>query len=391
MDSPDGLLVNRDPFSTDLEEARRDLREFEIGKRSLASSQFSVAQKVAMHSERITQLDDEIKSVKSKSGLATRQDFRAALHAKREYLGQKKSLETLLVNTIGKKVKERQMAVWDAEITRRLAAIPAEASNVVWDPERVGELESEIKELKTSAEQTHSALSLGRRELWDLELEISQAAILDQGKIVCRTMSDLRSIADALATFAEGVEHRMENARIALEIFEKIEAEEKSRVVELFGSKRPVSAYFREMTDGQYEAVTFDLESNEITVRDDSGNLITADNLSGGAFDQLYLAIRLSMAEAIMGEEPGFLILDDPFVKSDYARLKHQMKVLKKVTRAGWQVMYFSAKKEVLDLLERDIAAESVQLIRMDDAVSEAPVRSTVRPAMPENLDLFPN
>jgi len=56
--------------------------------------------------------------------------------------------------------------------------------------------------------------------------------------------------------------------------------------------------------------------------------------------------------------------MDDPFVKADPDRLKIQVDALKKITKLGWQVLYFSAKGVIYDALKRDIERGTVKYIK---------------------------
>ncbi len=84
--------------------------------------------------------------------------------------------------------------------------------------------------------------------------------------------------------------------------------------------------------------------------------------LSGGAYDQLYLTIRISLAEKLLDEEKGFFILDDPFLKSDTERLRRQMELLLDLSQQGWQILYFTAKDEVKNTLQKYIDVGQVAL-----------------------------
>ena len=44
--------------------------------------------------------------------------------------------------------------------------------------------------------------------------------------------------------------------------------------------------------------------------------------------------------------------MDDPFLKSDQKRLENQLEILLKMAKQGWQIIYFSAKNEVIDYLK---------------------------------------
>jgi exonuclease SbcC len=87
--------------------------------------------------------------------------------------------------------------------------------------------------------------------------------------------------------------------------------------------------------------------------------------LSAGTYDQLYLTIRLGLGEQLLKGNKGFFIMDDPFVKSDMDRLKKQIKLLKKISKTGWQIIYFTAKEEVKELFERDIKNNKISFFQL--------------------------
>ena len=90
-----------------------------------------------------------------------------------------------------------------------------------------------------------------------------------------------------------------------------------------------------------------------------------AEKLSGGTYDQLYFSIRLALGEKLLKGKKGFFIMDDPFVKADLDRVQRQIEMLKKISKLGWQVIYFSAKKEIKDVLKEDIDHSAVNYIQL--------------------------
>ncbi|MCK4805217.1 MAG: hypothetical protein KAT88_11690, partial [Spirochaetes bacterium] len=62
-------------------------------------------------------------------------------------------------------------------------------------------------------------------------------------------------------------------------------------------------------------------------------------------------------------------IMDDPFIKADTERLKRQLETLRKISGWGWQILYFSAKGEVKDLLKTGIAAEEIDYVELPGTV----------------------
>ena len=141
--------------------------------------------------------------------------------------------------------------------------------------------------------------------------------------------------------------------------------EEKERVTELFGTDSAVSEYFREITDGLYQNVVFNQRTGEIEVKRKDDLLLKAKNLSAGAYDQLYLSIRLSLGEKLLKDNKGFFIMDDPFVKADPDRLKKQLGMLRKISQSGWQIIYFSAKAEIKEALEEDIRKGAINIVEV--------------------------
>lgn len=97
-----------------------------------------------------------------------------------------------------------------------------------------------------------------------------------------------------------------------------------------------------------------------------NGRTLDASQLSGGAYDQLYLSIRLAIGENLLKGGQGFFIMDDPFIKADRERLRRQIDILKRICAAGWQIIYFTAKDEVVEVLKSDIAKESVTYIELE-------------------------
>jgi uncharacterized protein YhaN len=68
----------------------------------------------------------------------------------------------------------------------------------------------------------------------------------------------------------------------------------------------------------------------------------------------------------MLPESKGFFILDDPFLKADRERMRALMKLLRQLVRRGWQVIYVTAKDEVVEALRADIAAREVTLIELE-------------------------
>jgi DNA repair protein SbcC/Rad50 len=170
-------------------------------------------------------------------------------------------------------------------------------------------------------------------------------------------------ISQKLESSIAGIEADRDNAQTALAVFDDIEAKERQQVSKLFGKESPVSEYFSRITEGHYDTVTFDPGSGVVSVKNRKGENLPADKLSSGAYDQLYLAVRLALGRRIAPDGAGFFIMDDPFIRSDPDRLVLQMRMLADIVREGWQVLYFSSKGEVKQVLDKEIKKGTVKLI----------------------------
>ncbi|HXZ94684.1 MAG TPA: hypothetical protein VEG28_02080, partial [Dehalococcoidia bacterium] len=146
--------------------------------------------------------------------------------------------------------------------------------------------------------------------------------------------------------------------------------EEREKVSRLFGSDSPISKYFSEITNRLYEEVLFDQETGKIQVKQRDGVILGVEKLSGGAYDQLYLCIRLALGERLLKGGKGFFVLDDPFIKADPVRLQRQIQTLKKISELGWQVVYFSAKGEIKDALKEDINKGTINYVEVQGTFS---------------------
>ena len=89
-----------------------------------------------------------------------------------------------------------------------------------------------------------------------------------------------------------------------------------------------LSENISKITNGKYTNIIFNDEEGLI-VELDNGNYVNASQLSIGTIDQLYLSLRLSMAEEL-SEEKMPIILDEAFAYYDEDRLENILKYISK-------------------------------------------------------------
>jgi exonuclease SbcC len=332
-------------FENDYEKKKRDMEE--LKNRKL----LSLEEKMGNLESKLKSCEEEIEKIKIKLGVSSFEEYKAKLQEKQKLNEMIKEREGSLTMLLGRKsnLLEENIPFWEEKI-KELEEYKDRAKDLSPNEREKKELERKIEAMRKELEDRKNTLLDFQIKLGIIEEE-TQKILQDPEPVRCKSIANLDGIQEKLTKFIEENERNALNARKAIEIFEEIKREARGRLSELFGSKGPVSDYFKRITKGLYKEV--DYEENEIKVIKRDNTYVKAQDLSAGTYDQLYFSIRLALAEKILKGEKGFFILDDPFIKSDPDRLEELIKMLKEISESGWQILYFSAKKEIKDALQR--------------------------------------
>jgi len=211
---------------------------------------------------------------------------------------------------------------------------------------RLDELEQEESNLKSRLEEHKRNLNDFQRRFAAMDLSRYLESL---NGFDITNLERLKEAVDHSGNFIELVDRQQNIALEAIRIFEGIKDTEETKVSELF-KKLDISGIFSDITEGKYIDVKFDSQAGEVIVQDEHGKKLQAESLSKGAYDQLFLSIRIAISEEILGDGSGFFIIDDAFLSSDTQRLKKQFKVLKRLADRGWSIVYFSVKDEIAQL-----------------------------------------
>ncbi len=190
--------------------------------------------------------------------------------------------------------------------------------------------------LTFTQEETDTALNAARFELHELQQKLGQAQgrseALGQETLL---RSQLRAVQHRI--------HKLEDTYEALEHAQKALASATSQLQRRFApriSKR-TQALFSKLTGNRYDRLTLseDFSLNASTAQEDT--LRPASWRSDGTVDQLYLALRLAVAEELTPDAP--LILDDALVRFDDQRLTAALDILQE-TAQNKQVIVFTCQ-----------------------------------------------
>ncbi len=220
-----------------------------------------------------------------------------------------------------------------------------QASDIKYSPKEYDEILKKIELTQNEIEHLSNSINLTKNELL---LISSEASKIIGKEIIIETPELLPLLKEELKHLIYSIEDEYKMALTILKILDEIENEEINMVETIF-KQQNISSIFAELTENRYTEVR--LNNKEIEVKTKDGIILKPFQLSGATFDQLYFSIRIAIGKAIL-QSPGFLILDDPFIKYDRERLITQFKMLKILTEENWQVIYFTAKDEVVEVTE---------------------------------------
>jgi exonuclease SbcC len=316
--------------------------------------------------KKIAEAQRVIETIRVRTGFDTSADLRKALRGKREFEEIRGRQATLLRSLFGdRNLSLREyLPVWRSDIDS-LSVFKDARSDLAYDDTAVSALKVKRAQAVETIDVVNNALSQFRKELSAVEREADGIFAETTEPTLVETSVDLTEVRKRLESLIVGIEADRDDSRVALAVFDNIEAEERRQVSQLFGEDSGVSGYFSTITGGFYDAVSFDPAAGVVSVRNRDGEILPADKLSSGAYDQLYLSIRLALGRRIAPDGAGFFIMDDPFIRSDPDRLAVQMKMLAGVAAEGWQVVYFSSKGEIKDALAKEIKKGAVTLIEI--------------------------
>ena len=120
-----------------------------------------------------------------------------------------------------------------------------------------------------------------------------------------------------------------------------------------------ITANFKELTDNKYVEVKLG-ENYEMMVNDNS-NLFKGNYLSNGAFDQLYLALRVAFVELLFEHEECPIILDDSFVQYDDRRVEKALGLINHKLK-GQGIIFTCQKREEQILENNNIISNKIYL-----------------------------
>lgn len=198
------------------------------------------------------------------------------------------------------------------------------------------QLSGEISQLQSKEEVFSGEIEQQQRLQWELDQKLEHLA-------ECKTQ------AEALKYVLEENE-RVQEELNSIELAQDTMTALSTSIRDSFGLylNKTASDLISGLTGGIYTSMSID--ENLDVFMNTPGRLVPIEQVSSGAMDQIYLAVRLAAARLVQnGQDPMPLIFDDSFVLYDDDRLKTALKWLVKAYDS--QIIIFTCHQREAQLL----------------------------------------
>ncbi len=207
-------------------------------------------------------------------------------------------------------------------------------------------LVSKIEEIQKQIEDSEQQMINYRLKLNSLEYE---------DKNISEKLEEIVSLKEEYENLKEQlqiVEEKNRCIQATKELLEKAYEQMKKSVTPKFTQN--LSNLIQKITDGKYRKVSIH-EEKGLIVELENGEYKSANLLSVGTIDQLYLSLRLAMLDEISQEKMP-IILDEAFAYFDDERLKNSLLFLMEEAKEHQIILFTCTKREkqILDELNLD-------------------------------------
>ena len=180
------------------------------------------------------------------------------------------------------------------------------------------------------------------------------SAIDAEKNIMEKTVFKLSEITEKIEKLQEEKEALLNYNKafdIAKELLIKSYDELKDNIGPMFNDR--LSYIASKITENKYNDISIN-RSNEIKVRNESGDLVDLELLSTGTIEQINLALRIAMLETVSKEKLP-LILDEAFAFYDDKRLENVLYFLLEEYKERQVIIFTCSQREIDILQDKDV------------------------------------
>ncbi len=335
-------------LSESFEQTQSQLRETEAKLKQKVQYQQKIKNnKISKTEQKIDTIKNQIKQIKNDSQVNDVKSYQKKLQQKQDFIAKLKQHQKILEDKLNQKNKplSHQLKSWSKQL-KQLVKYKNKAQNFRFSEQELDQAQNQREATNQKLSQVTKKLERYQQTLKKVKQKV-QAILLNHEQVAVESLADLHFVQEQLGEFINHHQQQREQTLKTIELLKQIEDEEKQKISSLFGQESTISDYYQQITGGRYQQVDFNQDMERIEVVTSDNLRLVPSQLSSGAYDQLYFSIRLGLAQKLLKNKTGFLVLDDPFIKADQTRIKRQIKMLADLAKQGWQIIYFSAKEEI--------------------------------------------
>lgn len=247
-----------------------------------------------------------------------------------------------------------KMAYWEVVLQhhQQLSALTRKLLNAQEHAQAIQSVATDAPAPQFQDELTYSAQET-ERMLAQTNFEMRQTHI-DLGQ--CMGQAESFEPEEALDAQVEAVNRRIGRLEdyyraleLALEQLHQATTTLQRRFAPRISSK--AQEYFKLLTGGRYQRITMESDLSLRTSAQDENETLPPQWRSDGTVDQLYLALRLAVAEELTPDAP--LVLDDALVRFDDTRLQAALALLRQAAQQK-QILLFTCQSREKNLIEKE-------------------------------------
>ncbi|MGG3735653.1 AAA family ATPase [Heyndrickxia coagulans] len=297
-----------------LQQACAEQQERKIRRQEWEKKCAELEEQVQLLESEAEATDNEIKKLFALAGAVNEEDFRKAGSLFQQY-------EKL----------SGQLEIMDLRISRE----DLERLETVKD---VSMLEQEKQKLEEKIVEKANALRSMRKESTEIRFELDR---LEKGGTFTEKLHEYYS---ALSEFREEAFEWARYATAKRLLSGMMKRLRETRFPQVL---HKAEAYLQCLTNGSYVSLHMGGEDSRFYVKRRDDVLFAANELSQATAEQLYIALRFSLAEALGEEFPSPVVIDDGFVNFDIYRTEKMARLLDQVSESR-QVLLFTCQQPML-------------------------------------------
>jgi uncharacterized protein YhaN len=323
-----GVAASSDPllsFKRWKEQAEEQLMLQET-KQRMELQQIEAEQEKQLADERLNRTLERMQSLLAEASAATGEQLRhnqSQQEQRAKFLEERNQLEAVLESQAGNAMLTELQELWehnsDEELLHNTNLLKEQLSKMEEDANRQrvrnGRLSSEIEKLEQGTDLANQLQHLEEHRA-NMEKLVEQYAVA--------------SFAALLLKKARDVYERERQPNVLLR----------------------ASEYFQQMTQGRYVQIKAPFGEQRLVAIQENGQTVDTGFLSRGTAEQLYLAMRFSLAEEYAGKAVLPLVLDDIMVNFDLSRMESCLEVIRELS-SRHQILFFTCHPHVRDAVAR--------------------------------------